>query len=209
MKQFYPNVLYNKSQRRKALALYGLLALFCGGGGVACFLTDQMSMGIICLVVLVFFVALVPTIFSTNPVKYEPVISVDGTKVTLYGKEEIKMSDIIAVSVCLEVPKEGSTKAEMQEALEKAAAERPTEPVFGTCDLIVLDKKGKEVGKYHYVEDALGALTAFVEGGVKKYRIVYSMKKLNTVAKYSINLSPTGNSNYDALSEKDRILQLL
>ena len=71
------------------------------------------------------------------------------------------------------------------------------------------NKYSKEEQKYHYVKDCLGALEAFVAAGVKQYRIVYTMNKLNELATYPIVITPSGNTKYDALSEKERLMQLL
>lgn len=212
MKKFYPNVSFNKSKRVKYLTLYILLVVIFGGAGLACFLSgNQMlfTMGVFCLFFLLIFAILIPSVITGNPVKPDAVIEIDGSKVIFNGKEEVNVSDVVAVSVSIEVPKEGNSKEEMLANLKKIAAIRPTEPVFGTCDVVCLDSKGKEAPKYNYVEDCLGALEAFVAAGVKKYRIVYSMKRINCVATYNINLTPSGNSEYDALSEKDRINQLI
>ena len=212
MKQFYPNIAFNKSKRVKYLVLYSLLIVIFGGGAAACFLSgNQMvsTLGMFCLFFILIFAVLIPSVISGNPVKPGPVIEIDGQKVKLDQKEEIKISDIVAVSVNIEIPKQGNTKEEMYKILQEVASVRPNEPVFGTCDIVCLDAKKRETPKYHYVEDCLGALEALVEAGVKKYRIVYSMKRLNCVANFRLNFTPSGNSEYDALSETDRMKQLI
>ncbi|MBR7136142.1 MAG: hypothetical protein IKD14_03350 [Clostridia bacterium] len=209
MKQYFPNVEYNRSKRNKSVVLYSLLALIFGGGAVACFLTNMELIGVICIFALLLFALLIPSIISTNPVKNEPVIEIGSKTVKLYGKEEIPLTSVVAVSVCITVPKMGQTRDERQKNLKEIASKKPDEPVFGTCDLVVKDAKGKEVVKYQYIEDCIGALEDFIAAGVKKYRILYSMEKLNEVATYQIVLTPSGNSKYDALSEKDRMMQLL
>lgn len=209
MKEFFPDVEYNRAKRRKTIPLFALIGVLIGGGAVACFLTDNTTFGIICMFFLVMLGFLIPVIISSNPVKPDAVIKFEGKKVTLYGKETINISDVIAVSVNIEVPKEGSTRSEMQKALKQIAQVKPDEPVFGTCDLVVRNAKGKEEQKFHYVKDCLGALETFVEAGVKQYRIVYSMNKLSELATYPIVIAPSGNSKYDALSEKERLMQLL
>lgn len=211
MKQFFPNVSFNKSKRVKYMILYCFLILIFGSAGVACFLSKQTmlwTMGLFALFFVIIFAVLIPSVFSGNPVKNEPVIEIDGLKVKV-GKEEIKVSDIVAVSVTIEVPKDGNTREEMYKNLQKIASVRPEEPVFGTCDIVCIDNKGREAPKYNYIEDCLGALEALVEAGVKKYRIVYTMKRINCVATYNINLASSGNSEYDALSEGERMNQLI
>ncbi len=212
MKQFYPNVAFNKSKRVKYLVLYSLLIVIFGGAAAACFLSgNQMvsTLGMFCIFFILIFAVLIPSVFTGNPVKPGPVIEIDGQKVKFNQKEEVKVSDIVAVSVNIEVPKDGNTKEEMYQNLQKIASVRPTEPVFGTCDVVCLDAKKRETPKYNYVEDCLGALEALVEAGVKKYRIVYSMKRLNCVATFRLNFTPSGNSEYDALSETERMKQLI
>lgn len=213
MKDFYPDTEFNKKKRIKYLTLYALLIVIFGGAAAACFLSGDSTvstMGMFCVFFILIFAVLIPSVISGNPVKNEPVISVDTNKVVLNGgKEEFKISDVTSVSVCIEVPKDGDSKVSMYRNLQKIAAVRPTEPVFGTCDLICKDAKKRDVPKYFYVKDCLGALEALIEAGVKKYRIVYSMKRVSCVATYRINFTPSGNSRYDALSEKERLNQLL
>ena len=209
MKEFFPDVEYNKAKRRKTIPLFALIGVLIGGGGVACFLTEQTTFGIICIFFLAMLAFLIPAILSSNPVKPDAIIKFEGKKVTLYGKETISVSDVIAVSVCIEVPKQGTTRNEMQKALKDIASVKPEEPVFGTCDLVIRNAKGKEEQKYHYVQNCLGALEAFVEAGVKQYRIMYTMNKLNELATYPIVVTPSGNTKYDSLSEKERLMQLL
>lgn len=212
MKEFYPNIRFNKAKRIKYMTLYSLLLVIAGGGALACFLSGNQllsSMGIFCIFFALIFAILIPSVITGNPVKPGPVISIDSGKVVVNQKDEIKISDITKVSISIEVPKQGESKVEMLKNLKQVAAIRPTEPVFGTCDIFFRGKKGKEDARYNYVEDCLGALEALVEAGVKQYRIIYSMKRVSCLASYQINLAPSGNNNYDALSERDRMDQLL
>ena len=114
-----------------------------------------------------------------------------------------------AVSVIIDLPDYKGTAEERAAELKRVAAIKPTEPVLGTCDLIVKNEKGKEETKYNIVSDCIGALDALWQAGVKKYRIVYCMKKLNTPASYAMTAPAEKGKDLEELSEKERMNQLI
>ena len=69
MKEFFPDVEYNRAKRRKTIPLFALIGVIIGGGAVACFMTNNTTFGIICL----FFLAMLgffnPCDFTIQPGK--------------------------------------------------------------------------------------------------------------------------------------------
>ena len=212
MKQFFPNTDYNKAKRKKYFILLALGIVLLGGTAVTFFILKQTMIALMVLVFAVVALTTLPSALSSYPVKREPLIEVDGTKVRLYnGKAEVKASEILAVSVLIDVPKikSLSTKDEKAQYLRECASKKPTEPITGACDITVKDAKGKDETKYNIVEDCVGALEALLGAGAKKYRLVYCLDKLSVAATYPLNGNSSDGNALKELSEKDRMMQLL
>ena len=211
MKEFYPDIVYNKGKRKFYFLMLALAVLLIGGVGAAFFVLGQTLIAVVVLVfVLVVAVTTLPSTLLNYPVKNKPLIEVGDGKLRLYGKEEYKMNSVLVASVMIDVPPVKGTKQEKLEYLTKLAAKRPTEPVTGACDVLVKDEKGKEVTKYNIVDDCIGALQALIDAGVKQYRIIYSMKKLSVKARYRIvPSSQKSEEKSGELTEKDKMMQLI
>ena len=210
MKQFFPDIAYSRKKRWEALGLFAMFALLIGGFSTYMFLSKQPMMGAITLIILVLPLASIPSAFMNYPTKHVPLVEVEGNKIRVYGdKKEYKASDVLAVSVIIDVPNIKGTVEERMEELKRIASIKPTEPLLGTCDLLVKGANGKEETKYNIVSDCIGALEALLEAGVKKYRIVYCMKKINTPATYSVIASQNKDRGISELSEKERLSQLI
>ena len=211
MKEFYPDIVYNKGKRRLYITLLALAVLLVGGVAAAFFVLGQTMIALIVLVFLVVVaVTTLPSAIMNYPTKNKPLIEVGDGKVRLYGKEEYKSNSVLVASVMIDVPQIKGTREEKLEYLNKIASQRPTEPVTGACDVLVKDEKGKEVTKYNIVFDCMGALQALLDVGVKQYRIIYSMKKMSVKAKYKVY--PTAKKPEEKsgeLSEKDKMMQLI
>lgn len=210
MKRFFPDIAYSKKKRWEAMGLFALLVILIGGFATYMFVSKQPMMGAIMLIFLVIPLASIPSTFMNYPTKNVPLIEVDGGKIKVSGdKREYRASEILAVSVIIDVPNMKGTAEERMAELKRIASIKPTEPILGTCDLVVKNLKGKEETKYNIVSDCVGALEALLEAGVKKYRIIYCMKKLNTPATYALITTPNKNQGYSELSEKERLSQLI
>lgn len=112
--------------------------MLLGGTAVTFFILKQTMIALMVLVFAVVALTTLPSALSSYPVKKEPLIEVDGTKVRLYnGKAEIKASEILAVSVLIDVPKiKGlSTKDEKAQYLRECASKKPTEPITARATL--------------------------------------------------------------------------
>ena len=210
MKQFFPDVQYSKKKRYQSIGLFAILIIMIGGFAAYLFINNQMLLAGVMLIFLVIPLATIPSTFMNYPTKKVALIEVDGKTVRLHGdKMEYKGSEILAASVIIDVPNMKGTVEERMAELKRIAAIKPTEPILGTCDLIVKNAKGKEETKYHIVSDCIGALDALLEAGVKKYRIIYCMKKLNTPAAYAMVASQAKQPDIEELSEKEKMNQLI
>ena len=163
MKQFFPDVAYSKKKRFEALGLFALLTVLIGGFAAYMFASGQVMMGAIMLIFLVIPLASIPSTFMNYPTKHVPLIEVDGSKIKVYGdKREYRASEVLAVSVIIDVPNVKGTTEERMKELKRIASIKPTEPLLGTCDLVVKDLKGKDETKYNIVSDCIGALEALL-----------------------------------------------
>ena len=209
MKQFFPDIRYSKKKRWESIGLFAILFILIGGFAAYLFINKQTLLAGIMLIFLIIPLATIPSAFMNYPTKNVALIEVNGSRIKLYGdKREYKASEILAASVIIDVtPSKGTVEQRMKD-LKQIASVKPTEPVLGTCDVIVRNAKGKEETKYNIVNDCIGALEALLEAGVKKYRIVYCMKKLNTPATFAMTAAPSTSQGYNELSEKERMNQL-
>lgn len=210
MKQFFPDVQYSKKKRWQSIGLFAILIIMIGGFAAYLFINNQTLLAGVMLIFLVIPLATIPSTFMNYPTKKVPLIEVDGNKIRLNGdKTEYKGSEILAASVIIDVPNMKGTVEERMAELKRIASIKPTAPILGTCDLMVKNAKGKEETKYNIVADCVGALDALLEAGVKKYRIVYCMKKLNTPATYAMVASQAKQPDVEELSEKEKLNQLI
>lgn len=210
MKDFYPDIAYNKAKRKSYFTLLILGLFLLGGVAVSFFIMNQAMIGTIVAVLAIVTLSTVPNALTNYPVKNKPLIKVGSNKVILYEKEEYKISEILAASVLIDVPPIKGTKEQKLEYLKKIASVKPQSPVVGTCDILVKDAKGKEVTKYNIIGDCIGGLEALLNAGVKKYRLVYYMKKLSMPARYGLNIVSEGEQkSLSEMDEKDKVMQLL
>ena len=209
MKRFFPDIAYSKKKRFQAIGLFAILVILIGGFAAYLFISGQTMLAAIMLIFLVIPLASIPSAFMNYPTKMIPLIEVNGSKVKVNGdKTEYKAGDILAASVIIDVPAIKGTSEEQMAELKRIAAVKPTEPILGSCDIIVKNAKGKEESKYNIVSDCIGALEALLEAGVKKYRIIYCMKKFNVPAAYPMAAGEEGKDSAE-LTEKEKLNQLI
>ena len=210
MKEFYPDLQYNKSKRNKYITLLLLSVFFVGGmSAVMIFVLKNLMIGLIMLAVLLLVLLTIPSAFTNYPTKNKPLIEVGETKVRLYSKEEYHVSDVLEASVFIDVPSVKGTKEAKFEYLKKIAAKKPEQPVTGACDVLVKTQKGKEETKYNIVSDCLGALQALLDAGVKRYRIIYAMGKLTVKAIYRVARTGEQEEGSLEMTENEKMMQLI
>ena len=211
MKAFYPNLTYNRSKRKTYFTFLILAAVLIGGAAVAFFILGNVMVGLMFSVIVVLALTTLPSAMSNYPVKEVPLIEVNGTKVKLYDKTEYRVSEIIRVDVLIDVAPIKGTNEEKLQYLSELASVVPQEKITGACDIVVKNPKGKEETQYNIVNDCMGALQALVDAGVKKYRVIFSMKRLSVKAKF--RLTQTGaeekKETLGEMSETDKLMQLM
>lgn len=207
-KEFFPNVEYNRKKRSKLLVFYALLVVTSGGFGVYLLASGQSTLAILMLGIVVMFLTMIPSGLAQYPTKLVPLITIENKTARLGPTETFKANEIVAVSVVIEVPAISRVDSENKEFLQKVASTKPSEPILGACDVTVLNNKGKEVIKYAIIDDCIGALEAFLEMGVKKYRILYSQKRNTQEATYTM-VAPQGlATEKPVVTEKEKLDQL-
>ena len=211
MKEFYPNIAYNKEKRKKffiffILTIIMLAALFsvCVIAKPESFITWLVLLGIMlcCL--------LVPGVMRAYPVKNVPIIQISNKTITYSGKYSVELKDVKSVRVNVMVDVISKIKPEIEEHLKYVANHLEEEEFFGDVDLVVKTKNGKDEKVYATVMDCVGALQALVDFGVKEYEINVFSGKIAVTSNYKIYKSKTEDSEQGIkLSKKERIKQLL
>ena len=212
---FYPDVAFNKRERRRALILSSLLLLFLGGFGVAIIVggfqnpDDPMGWisGVLMLVLFVLTISTIPSAFKQYPVKEEPIITLKQKEITIMG-ETFKQSDILEVRLTITLASVGN-KQENEKFLDSVLGEEPPRNVTANLDFAVPDKKDKTKTIYTTVANGYEALLALYQAGYKHYSIVYSLKKLAKASTYNLGKTKTEDGKELAtLSKKERLKQL-
>ena len=103
-KEFYPNIEFNRKRRTKLFVYFAILVILMGGFSVFLFATKQTSMAIMMLGLIIVFLFMSSSGLGQYPVKHKPLIIIDGKSATFAPNETVGVSQITAVSICIEVP---------------------------------------------------------------------------------------------------------
>ncbi len=211
--KFYPDVEFNKRERRKTLIYGAVLIFMLGGMGVVMFLggeTFSLLSGAIMLAFLVFGIAMIPSGFKQYPVKHEPIIEVGEKEIVVNGKT-VKISDVYEVRLTITLSPVGN-KAENEKFLDEIAAAEPEKNMTANVDITTktpVDPKSKDRTLYTTVANSYEALLALYKAGCKHYKIIYSMKKLTRLSTYNLGETVMENGlKLSQISKKDRKKQL-
>ena len=211
--KFYPDIEFNKRERRKTLIYVGILIFMLGGMGLITILrqeTVSFVSGAILLAFLGIGIAMIPSGFKQYPVKNEPIIEV-GYKEVKINRRTFKISDIYEVRLTVTVAPVG-TKEENEKTMEEIASSEPSRHMTANVDFTMknpVDNKGREREVYTTVADAYEALLALYKAGCKHYKIIYSMKKIVKVSTYDLGDTVTESGlKLSQISKKDRAKQL-
>ncbi len=211
--KIYPDIEFNKKERRKTLVLGLILIFMLGGMGAVTILQGgqtALMMGIVMIVFVVFGIAMIPSGFKQYPIKNEPIIEVGAKEAVINGKT-FKISDISEVRLTITLAPVG-TKAENEKFLNEIMSAEPERNITANLDFtmkIPVDNKGKDKNIYTTVANAYEGLLAFYKAGCKHYRIIYSMKKLTRVSTYDLGDTVTeSGKKLSQISKKDRVKQL-
>lgn len=213
--KFYPDIERNKKERRKTLFMSALLVVLMGGMGLTIIVGWKNSdggytsliMGALMIFMLVFALSTIPNGFKQFPVKNEPIIEVKPREIKING-ESFKAADIIEARLTIVLDPVGK-KEENEKFVDSLLAVEPQRELTANVDVAVRDKKGKSKTVYTTVKNAYEALLALYKAGVKRYSIVYSLKKIAKRATFNLgdSLNEDG-TKLSQISKKDRLKQL-
>ena len=210
-KKFYPDVEYNRKERRKTIFLASALIVLLGGMSVVTFMGEggQLSllMGMLMVVFLVFGISMIPSAFKQYPTKMEPLLEVYPKEIVVCGKR-VKPNDILVVRLTITLPTVG-TKAQNEEFIEKVSKEEPERNMTADLDFTLRNQTKKDKPVYTTIACAYEALLALYAAGVKHYEILYSMKKLTRLSTYRLDETVSEDGvRLGEISKKDRLKQL-
>lgn len=210
-KKFYPDVEYNRKERRKTIFLAAALIVLLGGMSVVTFMGEggQLSllMGMLMVVFLVFGISMIPSAFKQYPTKTEPLLEVYPKEIVVCGKR-VKPNDILVVRLTITLPTVG-TKAQNEEFIDKVSKEEPERNMTADLDFTLRNQTKKDKPVYTTIACAYEALLALYAAGVKHYEILYSMKKLTRLSTYRLDETVSEDGvRLGEISKKDRLKQL-
>ena len=212
---FYPDVDFNKNERKKTIILCGILLFFLCGMGIsiiASALKNPASSagwipGLLMVVLFVMVISMMPSAFKQFPVKRVPLITLKPKEITING-ETFKQSDVKEVRLTITLAPVGN-KEENEKFLNSILDKEPEAGVTANLDFAVPGPKGKIKTVYTTIENGYGALLALYQAGYKHYSIVYSMKKLAKRSTYDLGQTKTEDGKtLSSLSKKERLKQL-
>ena len=217
--KIYPDIAFNKKERRKSLIYGALLVVLMGGMGASIFVqglrnpessTMGYLMGAIMLIFVVIFLSMIPSSFKQYPVDGKPIVEILPKEVIINGESK-KLSDILEVRLTITLDSVGN-KEENEAYVNSLLSREPEKHITGNLDFAVkaIGKKGETTKTlFTTVADSYEALVALYQAGVKHYSIVYSLKKIAKVSTYNLGETVTDEGvKLSDLSKKDRMKQL-
>ncbi len=208
--KFYPDIEYNKATRKKFFTMMILLMASIGLVVGLMVSLNQIVFAVTFGVVFLITLFLIPSALKSNPIKNEPVLTVKNKEITVQGKT-YRSQDIDSVNVTVMLFPVSKITEENKTYAQELAKKYPSEPMLGNVDIRLkrgLAQKGQDV-IYTTCADCLGACTALVGAGVKHYKIIFNLKKINVPAEFSITKAETKKQGLREVSEKERIKQLI
>ena len=171
----------------------------------------QYPFAIVFGVIAILALLLIPSAVKSHPIKADvPLITVDNKEIIVQDKK-VNPHDIETVLVTVLLAPISKIASENKEYVKQMASILPEDMMTGNVDIHLKNgvaKKSEQV-IYTTVEDSIGALTALVGAGVKHYKIIFNLKKINEVAKFSITKAQVKKVSLTDVSEKDRRKQLI
>lgn len=212
-KNFYPNIAYNKAKRSKfwMLIIVMFASILLMVGAFIAMPQAGLPFALVFLFIFIIMFAFIPSALKAHPVKAGvPQLTVKKKEIIAQNKV-LTAQDIERVDVTVLLAPISKLDSENKAFIKEFSEKYPEEEQFGMLDITLKNgpkfKKGEMI--FLTVEDCLGALTALVGAGVKHYRILFSLKKLNEEAKFSITKEETKKQSLSDTSSKDRMKQLL
>ena len=209
--KFYPDLQFNRANRRKFFTLI-ILLIACMGLVIGLMVSIKQYMFAVTFgMVLLITLFLIPSAIKAHPVKSGvPVITVRGKEVEVQGVT-YRAQDIEHLSVTVLLNPVSKLDSENREYVKQIASKQPEDIMTGNVDIRLkkgIAKKSQSV-IYSTVEDCLGACSAILGAGVKHYTVVFNLKKINEKAQFGINKAEAKKPTLSDVPEKDRRKQLI
>ncbi len=209
--KFYPNLQFNRANRKKFLTLL-ILLVACMGLVIGLMVSiKQYMFAITFAMILLIVLFLIPSAIKAHPVKAGvPLITVRGREIEVQGTT-YHAQDIEHLAVTVLLNPVSKLDSENREYVKQMASKHPEEIMTGNVDISIkksLAKKGQTT-IYTTVEDCLGACSAILGAGVKHYTVVFNLKKINERAQFNIAKTEVKKPTLADVSEKDRRKQLI
>ena len=147
--KIYPDIDFNRKERRKSLIYGALLVILMGGMGASIFIqglnnpessTVGYLMGAIMLIFVVIFLSMIPSSFKQYPVDGKPIIEITPKAITINGEAK-KISDILEVRLTITLAPVGN-KEENEKYVDSLLDKEPEKHMTGNVDFAV-----KAIGK--------------------------------------------------------------
>lgn len=212
---FYPDVDFNRRERKKTVTLCGVLLFFLGGMGISIIASGLKNpenslgwiSGMLMVILFIMVVAMMPSAFKQYPVKKEPIVILRPREITIHG-ETFKQADVKEVRLTITLEPVGNKEAN-EKYLDSILNKEPLKNVTANLDFAVPGPKGKIKTVYTTIENGYEALLALYQAGYKHYSIVYSLKKLAKKSTYDLGQTKTEDGKtLSSLSKKERLKQL-
>ena len=209
--KFYPNLQFNRANRKKFFTLL-ILLVACMGLVIGLMVSIKQPMfAITFAMILLIVLFLIPSAIKAHPVKAGvPLITVRGREIEVQGTT-YHAQDIEHLAVTVLLNPVSKLDSENREYVKQMASKHPEEIMTGNVDISIkksLAKKGQTT-IYTTVEDCLGACSAILGAGVKHYTVVFNLKKINEKAQFNIAKTEVKKPTLADVSEKDRRKQLI
>lgn len=209
--KFYPNLQFNRANRKKFFTLL-ILLVACMGLVIGLMVSiKQYMFAITFAMILLIVLFLIPSAIKAHPVKAGvPLITVRGREIEVQGTT-YHAQDIEHLAVTVLLNPVSKLDSENREYVKQMASKHPEEIMTGNVDISIkksLAKKGQTT-IYTTVEDCLGACSAILGAGVKHYTVVFNLKKINERAQFNIAKTEVKKPTLADVSEKDRRKQLI
>ena len=209
--KFYPNLQFNRANRKKFLTLL-ILLVACMGLVIGLMVSiKQYMFAITFAMILLIVLFLIPSAIKAHPVKEGvALITVRGREIEVQGTT-YHAQDIEHLAVTVLLNPVSKLDSENREYVKQMASKHPEEIMTGNVDISIkksLAKKGQTT-IYTTVEDCLGACSAILGAGVKHYTVVFNLKKINERAQFNIAKTEVKKPTLADVSEKDRRKQLI
>lgn len=207
VKQFFPNVEYNRKRRVKYFVLFAVLTTLLLS--MSAWIISSGQYWILTIdVFLIVFIALIPKTLKENPVKHTPILEVTGETVKIVSTEYSR-ADVRWVKAIVYLGSIGNA-VENREFIERVATEKPPMKMLGSLEICV-NKDGKPYSEFVVIENVVEALLLFVEDGKTTYRLGYNLGKDYRATTYNLKdyVSEEKNKQVIKVSDKSKIKQLI